>query len=47
MKKRIWSLLLAVAMVVTMVPGALQVNAAGDYTTLNANKEMALDGDTL
>ena len=47
MTKRIWSLLLAIFMVFTMIPGTLQAEAEVAYTTLTANQELALKGDTL
>jgi len=47
MKKRIWSLLLVVAMVAAMIPGPLQVKAENAYTTLSANETLVLTGETL
>ena len=47
MTKRVWSLLLAIFMVFTMIPGTLQAEAEVAYTTLTANQELALKGDTL
>ena len=44
MTKRVWSLLLAIFMVFTMIPGTLQAEAEVAYTTLTANQELALKG---
>ena len=46
MTKRCWSLLLALAMVFAMLPGTMQASAAS-YTTLTADAEMSLSGETL
>lgn len=47
MKKRIFSLLLAVCMALAMLPGTLQVKAAQDYATLSSDSAMTLSGETL
>ena len=47
MKKRMLSLLLAMALVAAMIPGTLQAKAEDTYTTLSADSTLELTGETL